>query len=78
LRILSLDDENRTGETDMITEPNTEVLNREIEMITRALGRVAIILSLVACVVYAMPDKPGANPAWGQSRAAVHAAGVPA
>jgi hypothetical protein len=61
----------------MITEPNTEVLNREIEMITRALGRVAIVLSLVACVVYAMPDKP-ADPSWSQSRATVHAAGVPA
>jgi magnesium-transporting ATPase (P-type) len=67
---------NRTGETKMITEPNTEVLNREIEMITRALGRVAIVLSLVAFAVYAMPDK-AADPSWSQSRAAVHAAGVP-
>ena len=37
----------------MDIERNTDVLHRELEVITRVLAKVAILLSLVCCATYA-------------------------
>jgi hypothetical protein len=39
----------------MDIERNTDVLYRELTVITRILGRVAIVLSLVCCAIYVSP-----------------------
>jgi hypothetical protein len=43
----------------MDIERNTDVLHRELEVITRVLAKVAIILSLICCAIYAAPDHAG-------------------
>ena len=43
----------------MVIEPNTDVLHRELSVITRVLTRVALALSIACCVIYAVPGEAG-------------------
>src|SRR5687767_257132 len=43
----------------MDIERNTDVLHRELSVITRVLTRVAVVLSLACCAVYAVPGEAG-------------------
>jgi hypothetical protein len=43
----------------MDIERNTDVLHRELSIITRVLTRLAVALSLACCVVYAVPGEAG-------------------
>ena len=47
--------ESALGERGMDTQRDMDILNREPELIARPLIVVAIILTLVACALYAMP-----------------------
>jgi hypothetical protein len=46
----------------MDIERNTDVLYRELSIITRVLTRVAVVLSLACCAVYALPGETGLEP----------------
>jgi hypothetical protein len=43
----------------MDIERNTDVLHRELSVITRVLARVAVVLCLVCCAIYATPGEAG-------------------
>ena len=45
----------------MDIERNTDVLHRELSVITRVLTRVAVILSLACGAIYAVPGEAGAT-----------------
>ena len=47
----------------MDIERNTDVLHHELEVITRVLAKVAIVLSLICCAIYAAPGEARATPA---------------
>jgi hypothetical protein len=46
----------------MDIERNTDVLHRELVVITRVLTRVAIVLSLICGAIYAVPGEAGHTP----------------
>jgi hypothetical protein len=41
----------------MDIERHTDVLHRELEVITRILGKVAVVLFLICCAIYVSPGK---------------------